>query len=260
MDTPQKHQSILIVEKSPESAMFFDVNLSRFGYDIQVANSSEEAWQLANSTTPSLVIAELALEPQNGIELCWMMRQTKYLQAVPFILLVTHNNMEELKLRAFRHGVDDVIQLPVSLRTLTGRIETLLWRFGQLVQTDSDTTNFIDEERAAEESPLLQANLKSFNVLEMVQFLNMNKKSGTLELSKDEQKGILVLKNGEITYAETGDHYGEEATYRLAIWREGLIRYYSRIGNYAANIKKPTMKLILDCCTVLDMENFMVKP
>ncbi|MCA9732372.1 MAG: response regulator [Deferribacteres bacterium] len=252
-------QTILIVDSNPESAMFFDVNLSRFGYAIQVARSSEEAWQLANSATPSLVISEFSIKPQDGIDFCWMMRQTKYLRAVPFILLTTQSHIDEIKLRAFRHGVDDILQLPVSLRALAGRIETLIWRFDQLVHTDPVTTSLTYDDSEPSEVPLLQGNLQSFNVLEILQFLNMNKKSGTLEVHKDEQTGFMTLKKGEVKYAEIDEHYGEEAMYRLAIWRDGIFKFSTKIGDQKDNIEKATMKLILDCCTVLDMENFMVK-
>lgn len=240
--------------------MFFDVNLSRVGFEIQVANTSEEALQLASSATPSAIIAELDLKPQDGIDMCWMMRQTKYLQVVPLILLADKKMNDELVLRAFRNGVDAILEWPTSLRTLIGRIEALIWRFNHLVQPQNESENRETDDFSPDEQPSIEANLKSFSLLEMLQFLNMNKKSGTLIVQKEQIIGTLVLTDGEVKFAETEGHLGEEAAYRLAIWQEGRLKFYPKPKDFTANIEKPTMKLILDCCTVLDMENFMVNP
>ncbi len=259
MDKNKRKHRLLIADTNPDSAMFFDVNLSRFGYEILAANSSEEALQLASSSTPSVIIAQLSLKPQDGIEFCWMLRQAKYLRIVPFVLLTGAKRDEEIELRAFRNGVDAVLPYPVSLRTLVGRVESLLWRFDQLMQTDKATTDLLYSDYDADELPVIQANLKNFNLLEALQFFNMNKKSGRLTVRKDDETGTLILEGGEVIFAETGGYTGEEATYRLVIWHEGVLSFYHNIGEFERNIDKPTMKLILDCCTVLDMESFVIK-
>lgn len=259
MDKNTNSQSVLIADTNQESAMFFDINLSRHGYDTLVANSSEEALQLASSSSPVIILSQLALKPQNGIEFCWMLRQAKYLRVVPFILLIPGQANAELELRAYRHGVDAVLTVPTTTRQLVGRMESLVWRFTQLAQTDKATTDIVYSDADADEVPIIQANLKNFNLLEAIQFLNMNKKTGRLVLQKSDDHGVLVLQNGEVVFAETGGFSGEEAAYRLAIWREGTMKFYTEIGKISQNIDKPTMKLILDCCSVLDMENFVIK-
>ena len=259
MDKNKNSQRILIADAKQDSAMFFDINLSRHGYETLVASSSEEALQLASSSSPAIIVAQLALKPKNGSEFCWMLRQAKYLRAVPVILLVPGKATAEIELRAHRHGVDAVLANPMSIRELIGRMEALLWRFAQLMQMDKATTDLLYTDAALEDSPVIQADLKNFNLLEAVQFFNMNKKTGTLVMQKDDESGQIIMQNGEVKYAETGGYSGEEAAYRLAIWREGTLRFFTTVADYQQNIDKPTIKLILDCCTVLDMENFVIK-
>ena len=57
-----------------------------------------------------------------------------------------------------------------------------------------------------------------------------------------------------------GEHTGEEAAYHMASLQEGTFEFLSDADPGTRNIQKPTMKLILDCCTVLDMENIIIEP
>ena len=92
MNKINKSYSLLIASSNTNATMFYDINLTRFGYTVQTAHSSEEALQLASTDPPALIIADDPLKPQSAKELCWMMRQSKYLRTLPFVLLSDSNS------------------------------------------------------------------------------------------------------------------------------------------------------------------------
>lgn len=253
----QNRHKILIVDSDPTTMMFLDVNLSKFGYEVFSARSSEEALQVANAQRPVLIIAELESEQIDGIEFCWLVRETSQIRTVPVILLVNYDD-PELQINGYRSGADAFITKPISMRLLMARAETLIWRYEQLSGSQAAPRT----EQPAKRSGLpddraLQGHLRAFSILELLQFLNSSKKSGMLFLQRGSNSGQIGVANGEVVYGVLDDLRGEEAIYRMASWQEGDFAFSAGTLPEERNVTKATMKLILDCCSVLDKEQFL---
>ena len=253
----RKANKILVVDSDASSLMFLDVNLSKFGYEILTAESTEKGLLLANRERPDLVVCDIHSTNMDGIEFCWMIRETSHIAGVPFILLTPSEN-PETHIQAYRSGVDAIVQKPVSIRTLLTRIETLLRRFEQIRHMAPAESHHLENEGPSH-PPDLQGSLQAISLIELIQFLNMAKKSGTIQLIREDQQGNIGFKEGEVVYASTRDTTGEEAVYRMAGWQDGMFRFRAGEHVETTNIQKSTMKLILDCCKLLDMEAIIVQ-
>ncbi len=248
---------LLIIDADPSSLMFLDVNLSKFGFEVITAETTERGLLLANQKKPHLIICDLNVGKMNGIEFCWIVRETSKVADIPFILLIPGEN-PETEISAFRGGVDATLPKPISLRSLITRVETLLWRYQQIRRPQPETQAVSAGEPGA--SHHLSGDLRAFNLLEIMQFMHMSKKSGTLIVKKEAAAGEVYFLDGEVVAAHGDNLQGEEAVYRMASWQEGHFHLQVERPSAERNIQKPTMKLILDCCSVLDMENMIVKP
>src|SRR5688572_19550297 len=58
-------------------------------------------------------------------------------------------------------------------------------------------------------------------VVDLIQTIEVSRKSGVIHLSSGPKRGSIFFRNGKVIDAECGRLQGEEAVYRLLIWGEG---------------------------------------
>lgn len=236
---------ILVADNNPNSLEFLATTLKKLGYEVITTEDGTQALELANQTAPDLIIAELQLSKMSGLELCWMVRQRSKIPNVPFILLSMQDE-QEVRLNSYRSGADVYLIRPVSLRELTVRIDTLLYRFQRLETTTVKSKRVFSGE------------LSDFTIVELLQLLNMNKKTGTLWLSQRYQRGCIYFEDGEIKSAALDEQRGEKAIYSLMQWKYGQFDFESGRREEPVSVIKATMEIILECSKRLDEEKMAV--
>jgi len=89
--------------------------------------------------------------------------------------------------------------------------------------------------------------LLDINLTDVLQVLSVNRKSCTLFLKKDDERGEIYLKDGKIVDARTGELRGEQALFYLLDW-EGADFFIgtSVEGGVEVRIEKDLHSLILD--------------
>jgi DNA-binding response OmpR family regulator len=141
-------------------------NLSRQGFSVKGATTGAEALRLARKLRPDLILLDLMLPGESGIEVCERIRERD--QGV-VIVMVTAKDAEDDKVRGFEVGADDYVTKPFGMKELVARINANLKRsetggrgkileFGDL---QLDTKNFTT--RVKGES--LDLRLKEFELL-----------------------------------------------------------------------------------------------
>ena len=94
--------------------------------------------------------------------------------------------------------------------------------------------------------------LNSMSFADVLQLLQVGRKTGRLELEFGGKKGDIGLENGEVRYAKVGDQAGDEAFYTLATWRSASFAFLSTPVNAAPNITSPTMPLLMEAMRRVD--------
>ena len=110
---------------------FFDYN----GYTTEVAADCATARLKLKTFLPDLVISDINLPDDTGLNLCEEMRQTNVI--IVMLSSMTDNNYV---LEAFNKGADDYITKPFDLQVLKARIEAL-FRRGSNNNLSSNTNN-----------------------------------------------------------------------------------------------------------------------
>ncbi len=121
--------SILVVEDEPEIRELLSFTITRAGYDVQAAESAEQAMQQLDRGLPELVIIDWMLPGMSGVDLSRRLRQDELTAQLPIIML-TARGEEADKLKSFDSGVDDYVTKPFSPRELLARVKALLRRTG----------------------------------------------------------------------------------------------------------------------------------
>jgi DNA-binding response OmpR family regulator len=157
---------ILIVEDDEVIMGTLVYNLSRLGFEVKGATTGAEALKMARKLRPGLILLDIMLPGESGIEVCKRIRECD--QDV-VIVMVTAKDAEEDKVRGFEAGADDYVTKPFSMKELVARINANLKRSetgqrGKVLEAGDlqlDTKNFTA--RVGEE--LLDLRLKEFELL-----------------------------------------------------------------------------------------------
>jgi DNA-binding response OmpR family regulator len=138
---------ILIVEDDEVITSTLAYNLSRHSFGVKAATTGAEALRMARKMRPDLILLDVMLPGESGIEVCERIRERD--QDV-VIVMVTAKDAEEDKVRGFEAGADDYVTKPFSMKELVARINANLKRSeagqrGKVIEAGDlqlDTKNF----------------------------------------------------------------------------------------------------------------------
>ena len=138
---------ILIVEDDEAIMDTLAYNLSRHGFGVSQATNGADALRMARKLRPDLILLDIMLPGESGIEVCERIRQRD--QGV-MIVMITAKDSEEDKVRGFEAGADDYVTKPFGMKELVARINANLKRSetgarGKVIEAGDlsiDTKNF----------------------------------------------------------------------------------------------------------------------
>lgn len=139
---------ILIVDDEPDILEFLGYNLLKEGYEVLKAESGKEAIQILKSHVPDLIILDVMMPEQDGIETCYQIKQIPELKNCK-ITFLTARNEDYSEISGLEAGADDYIAKPIKPRVLLSRVKALLRRGGSPETETSYPDNgfYIDKER-----------------------------------------------------------------------------------------------------------------
>lgn len=91
---------------------------------IQCVATSAEAQQFLNETLPDIVISEVVLGQESGLDLCRAIRALPSMCNLPIMLLTSLTTTQD-KITGFSAGADDYVVKPFDVHHLQARIRLL---------------------------------------------------------------------------------------------------------------------------------------
>jgi DNA-binding response OmpR family regulator len=119
--------SILVVEDDQTALGLIADVLARSGYGVRTATSIAEAMESFSAGSPALVLLDLRLGGEDGLDLARRLRADPATQALP-ILTLSADAMQHDVDRILEAGCNGHVAKPVVARELLGRIQALLDR------------------------------------------------------------------------------------------------------------------------------------
>lgn len=126
---------ILVVDDEEDLCEILKFNLEMEGYQVDTANSAEEALKL-ELTRYDLLLLDVMMGEISGFKMARMMKQNKDTANIP-IIFITAKDTENDTITGFNLGADDYISKPFSLREVILRVKAVLRRTGN-VQADNE--------------------------------------------------------------------------------------------------------------------------
>ena len=124
-------EKILVVDDEISLQETLAYNLTREGYQVEVAGDGNQALHLARMSKPDLVILDVMLPGLDGFEVCRILRQEANIP----VLMLTARDDEIDRVVGLEVGADDYLAKPFSMRELIARVKALLRRV-RLIRED----------------------------------------------------------------------------------------------------------------------------
>ena len=119
---------ILVVDDEEDLCEILKFNLEIEGYDVDTANSAEEALKL-DLPKYNLLLLDVMMGEISGFKMARMLKKNPETTNIP-IIFITAKDTENDTITGFNLGADDYISKPFSLREVQARVKAVLRRTG----------------------------------------------------------------------------------------------------------------------------------
>jgi two-component system KDP operon response regulator KdpE len=113
---------VLVVEDEPQMRRFLRASLTAHGFALVEAATAQEGTALATSHNPELILLDLGLPDEDGIQVTRRIREWSH---VP-IIVISARGQESGKVEALDAGADDYLTKPFGVNELLARMRVAL--------------------------------------------------------------------------------------------------------------------------------------
>lgn len=165
------------------------------GHQVCTATNGQEAVEELDWNQPDVLICASSMPLVDGWELVRQIRDDARHRGVP-ILFMGQSDDKELRLAAFRIGVDDYLPKPFESEELVRRVDRVLGR-----------SRIVERPERAIPTCDMQGRLENFPLAAVMRLLATERKTGVLLLSHSGERVRLTFRNGEIIRALHDDDF-----------------------------------------------------
>jgi len=128
MNLEMSKKKILIIDDEQINLDFFDVMLTRLGFEVIMASDGNEGLEKIKANRPDLIILDNIMPQLSGWELTKMLKQqdefSEY-REIPIIMFSAMDTVKD-KIDGFELGIDDYIIKPFNFSEVLARIRAVL--------------------------------------------------------------------------------------------------------------------------------------
>ena len=133
---------ILVVDDEEDLCEILKFNLEMEGYQVDTANSAEEALKL-DLPSYNLLLLDVMMGEISGFKMASMMKKNKDTAGIP-IIFITAKDTENDTITGFNLGADDYISKPFSLREVIMRVKAELRRTANVQTREQEQLQYRD--------------------------------------------------------------------------------------------------------------------
>ncbi|EHC14806.1 histidine kinase [Fischerella thermalis JSC-11] len=109
--------NILLVEDDSHNAQLMQVYLERLGYQVNLANNSQQIWKILDQHKPAVILLDIKLPNENGLAIVRQLREHEQYRSIP-IIVQTAMAMKGDREICLAAGVNEYISKPIDLPLL----------------------------------------------------------------------------------------------------------------------------------------------
>ena len=219
---------------------FLGNRIRQKGFEYREAKSGALSPARVLDTSPDVVLAGANGDGTEAFRVLKHLRADWSTRRVPFILITDQEN-PALRVQAFQQGADGFFHADNDVEELLARIDSMLQR-GTIGR----------RKRAPRRRRGVSGQLENLPLPEIVQLLNMGKRTGCVTLSSGGIQGQLWFHQGDLVHAQLGATVGETAFFGLLHWTEGEFSIRPDAASNQRTIQNDTMFLVIEGLRLVD--------
>lgn len=179
---------IILIEDEEDIAALIKLQAELSGYKLHVEVDGINGYRTIEREKPDLVILDIMLPGQNGLDVCRKMKNNSDLKNIPIILLTAKSDELDVLL-GLELGADDYISKPFSSKVLFSRIKAVLRRSKEpekipQILSFGEFTLEVDRYLLRKEDKIIPITLSEFGILKRL-FANRGKVLSRSQLLDD---------------------------------------------------------------------------
>ena len=117
--------NILVIDDDHDVGRMLQMLLEFKGFTVAIAENKTMALETINSTSIAIIIMDMLLSGENGINVCMEFKKTDGLKYIPILMMSAHPDAKTICLDA---GANDFIPKPFEMKDMLIKIDQLIIR------------------------------------------------------------------------------------------------------------------------------------
>ena len=198
---------ILLVDDNPMVLGMLQQALSALG-EVTVATDAADALLKAIDEAPDMLISDYRMPGMDGRQLLEKLKSRPSTAGIAVILMASKADISERF--SMQDPIEDYLEKPFFLKDATHKIKRVVDRIALEKLSKAESTDGI-----------LRGNLSQMNVIDLVQSLEMGRKSCLLTMTNRGDKCEIYFNQGQAKHASYGAITGDEAVFKVLRWTDG---------------------------------------
>jgi DNA-binding response OmpR family regulator len=220
-------RKILVADPDPGIVRALAPPLRQRGYQVHAARDGSRALQIAILRFPDLVLFDERCPLLDARTFVRILRTNPRTERIPVVLTGDAVDPDRARLGTY-------LKKPFNQDEVLARIEQVFRR--------------VDASRAVSggDGREIEGNLAQIPLVDLLQILAVNRKSGRLAVEREGERAEIALKDGRVVDASLGAAHGEKALFRLLTRREGQFAFVPGQDVGAERIERKVEELVLE--------------
>ncbi|HEX9049787.1 MAG TPA: DUF4388 domain-containing protein [Anaeromyxobacter sp.] len=219
-------RKILIADPDPGTVRALAPALRQRGYQVHAARDGARALQVAILRFPDLVLFDERCPLLDARTFARIIRTNPRTERIPVVVCGDSVDADRARLGTY-------LRKPFNQDEVLARIEQIFRR--------------VEAAKAVSgESREIEGNLAQIPLVDLLQILAVNRKTGRLAIEREGEHAEVVLDEGRVVDARMGAAAGEKALYRVLTRREGQFAFVPGVAVGEPRIERKVEELVLE--------------
>ena len=229
---------LLLVDDNPMVLGMLQHALSSLA-QVSTATDAADALLKAVDDAPDILVCDYRMPGMDGRQLIEKLKSRPATANFASMLMASKTDIAERL--SIQEAADDYLEKPFFLKDATRRVKRMIDR--------------IALEKMAKTAPsdgVVRGNLSQMNVIDLMQSLEMGRKSCQLSLNNEGDKCEVFFAEGQVKHATYGSLVGDEAVFKVLRWTGGNFQLNFEGKTDQETTKLNTQGLLMEGLRLLD--------